>query len=193
MPHVASLGWCGRRARCRRAIRIVGGGPGPGDERRRGSGGVRRPGQCDKLQEEVDDAAQELAALDDWQRPAQSSPSQEIRIIVPFHAHRAQAMGFMVTPLSRDDGAVPPADPPPAFEVLHRLVDELARATVVSTEELDVPEWRLRRAAAGVAYAACEVRALTDDEDLGKSSKSRRRSSIDLEARPRARSAGSRV
>ena len=128
--------------------------------------------QCDKLREEVDDAAQELAALDDWRDRLKLAISKRLELSKPFHAHRAQAMGLMVTPLARDDGAVPPADPPPAFHVLHRLVDELARATVVSHEELDVPEWRLRRAAAGVAYALCEVRALTDDsEDLGKSLK----------------------
>ena len=173
VPHVASLGWCDDAlAAGARDLGLSAAAQGQVTNGAVDLVAFVAQEQCDKLREEVDDAAEELAALDDWRDRLKLAIAKRLELSKPFHAHRAQAMGLMVTPLARDDGAVPPADPPPAFEVLHRLVDELARATVVSTEELDVPEWRLRRAAAGVAYALCEVRALTDDsEDLGKSLK----------------------
>ena len=172
VPHVASLGWCDDAlAAGARDLGLSAAAQGQVTNGAVDLVAFVAQEQCDKLREEVDDAAEELAALDDWRDRLKLAISKRLELSKPFHAHRAQAMGLMVTPLARDDGAVPPADPPPAFEVLHRLVDELARATVVH-EELDVPEWRLRRAAAGVAYALCEVRALTDDsEDLGKSLK----------------------
>ena len=173
VPHVASLGWCDDAlAAGARDLGLSAAAQGQVTNGAVDLVAFVAQEQCEKLREEIDDAAQELAALDDWRDRLKLAIAKRLELSKPFHAHRAQAMGLMVTPLARDDGAVPPADPPPAFDVLHRLVDELARATVVHEEALDVPEWRLRRAAAGVAYALCEVRALTDDsEDLGRSLK----------------------
>ena len=146
VPHVASLGWCDDAlAAGARDLGLSAAAQGQVTNGAVDLVAFVAQEQCDKLREEVDDAAQELAALDDWRDRLKLAIAKRLELSKPFHAHRAQAMGLMVTPLARDDGAVPPADPPPAFEVLHRLVDELARATVVSTEELDVPEWRLRR------------------------------------------------
>ena len=102
------------------------------------------------MREEVDDAAQ--AALD------VGAPIQA------RHLQEGSPHGGCATRLARRSprayGAVPPAARWPAFEVLHRLVDELARHSALYPE-LDV--WRLRSRFPGVAYALCEVRALTDD------------------------------
>ena len=143
VPHVASLGWCDDAlAAGARDLGLSAAAQGQVTNGAVDLVAFVAQEQCDKLREEVDDAAEELGAMDDWRDRLKLAIKKRLELSKPFHAHRAQAMGLMVTPLARDDGAVPPADPPPAFEVLHRLVDELARATVVHEEALDVPEWR---------------------------------------------------
>ena len=171
VPHVASLGWCDDAlAAGARDLGLSAAAQGQVHNGAVDLVAFVAEEQHAALREAIDDAAGELADLEDWRDRLKLAIGKRLELSQPFHAHRAQAMGLMVTPVARDDGSIPPADPPPALEAWHQIVNELARATVVKDEPLDTAAWRLRRAAAGIAYALGEVRALTDDSaDLGKS------------------------
>ena len=87
-----------------------------------------------------------------------------LKLSLPHHEHRAQAMGLMATPSS--ESAFPPDIA--AIPALGRVADELARATLVAGEPMDDRRWLWRRSAAAGSYAIAEIRALSDGSpDLG--------------------------
>ena len=87
-----------------------------------------------------------------------------LKLSLPYHEHRAQAMGLMATPSS--ESAFPPDIA--AIPALGRVADELARATLVAGEPMDDRRWLWRRSAAAGSYAIAEIRALSDGSpDLG--------------------------
>jgi len=107
-----------------------------------------------ELARRVDESADELAAMDGWRPRLKRAVELRLELSLPWHEHRGQALGLMVSSLENDTAL------PAAVPALAALADELARATVV--QDLSEARWHARRAAAAVVYAVTEVRALAD-------------------------------
>lgn len=108
----------------------------------------------DELSKRIDERAEELASLKSWRHRLELAIEMRLELSLPWHQHRAQAIGLMMT--------TTPLEEPPAIRALARVGDELARATLVEGEEVGKSQWRARRAAAAGAYGIVEARALTD-------------------------------
>ncbi|KAJ8599380.1 hypothetical protein CTAYLR_007019 [Chrysophaeum taylorii] len=104
-----------------------------------------------ELSTQIDARADELAAMTGWRPRLELAIELRLALSLPWHAHRAQAIGLMINGFD-----------PPALRALAAVADELARATLVEGEDMSRARWRARRAAAAGAYALAEARALTD-------------------------------
>lgn len=108
---------------------------------------------------QIDERADELAQLKGWRPRLELAIEMRLKLSLPWHQHRAQALGLMLSPGS---SAGLMSSEPAAIRALAAVADELARATLVDSEDLSQGRWRARRAAAAGAYALVEARAISD-------------------------------
>ena len=113
------------------------------------------------LAQQIDAEADDLKALESWRPRLKRAIAMRLNLSVPWHEHRAQALGLMTASFAADAA---PVQPPAAVPALASLAGDLARATLV--EPISEHRWRARNVTAAAAYALAEVRALADTPDL---------------------------